>query len=95
MARKKPPTAGRVKLPKPAPLRTPGRKRMGGAGTHHPHWTADYTADEVEWMAAVEAWKKRTGVVFPSLRDLLEIARGLGYRKTIGTEGDNGPGPSD
>lgn len=91
MPRKKPPTAGRVKLPKPTPLRTPSRKRNANAGPHQPHWTTDYTEDEVEWLAAVEAWKKRTGCQFPALRDLLGIAKGLGYRKggtKGGTKGD-------
>lgn len=41
-----------------------------------------YTADEVEFMKAVEAWQRRTGNRFPTAADVLRIARSLGYRKT-------------
>lgn len=41
----------------------------------------DYTPDEVEFMLAVEGWKKRTGRRFPANSDYLAIMKSLGYRK--------------
>jgi hypothetical protein len=39
----------------------------------------EYTAAELEFMAAVERWQNRTGRRHPSWRELLEIVRSLGY----------------
>lgn len=38
-----------------------------------------YTADEIEFMNAVEAFKRRWGVLAPTCRDVLAVARELGY----------------
>ena len=40
----------------------------------------DYGADEVEFMRAVERYKQRTGRLFPTCSELLEVVRSLGYR---------------
>lgn len=40
-----------------------------------------YTDDELELMMALEAFKKRKGVKFPTPCQILAIAVGLGYRK--------------
>jgi hypothetical protein len=42
---------------------------------------ADISADELEFLRAVDAWRTRTGVRFPVLRDLLAILKELGYTK--------------
>ena len=40
----------------------------------------DYREDEVEFMRAVECYKQRTGRLFPTCSELLEVVRSLGYR---------------
>lgn len=44
---------------------------------------ADYTQDELEWLKAVDAYKREHFRPFPSLTELLQIARDLGYRKEV------------
>lgn len=45
----------------------------------------DYRADEIEFMRAVEAYKRRSGRMFPTCSELLEVVRSLGYVRV--TEG--------
>ncbi len=42
---------------------------------------ANYTPDELEFLKAVEAWKRRTRRQFPTCVDYLRIALELGYAK--------------
>lgn len=63
-----------------------GTSRVGQAGRK---WgtdprTADvtYAADEVEFMCAMERFKRRFGRE-PTCRDVLAVARALGYRKVF------------
>jgi len=46
----------------------------------------DYTADEVEFQKAVDRYKRESRRQFPTLREYLEIVRGLGYAKPAGDE---------
>jgi hypothetical protein len=41
----------------------------------------DYRPDELEFMQAVEAYKRRSGRMFPTCSELLEIVRSLGYTR--------------
>lgn len=41
----------------------------------------EYSADELELLMAVDAWKARTGRKFPTNCDLLQIFRSLGYHR--------------
>jgi hypothetical protein len=41
----------------------------------------DLSADELEFINAVNRFKDKTGKRFPSAKDLLLILRGLGYEK--------------
>ncbi len=41
----------------------------------------DYTADEVEFMKAMDDYKRRSGRPFPTWSEVLEVVRDLGYRK--------------
>jgi hypothetical protein len=41
----------------------------------------DYTADEVEFMRALDDYKRRSGRMFPTCSEILEVLRGLGYVK--------------
>lgn len=46
----------------------------------------EYAADEMEFMASIQAWKNRTGRQFPAWHEVLGVLKGLGYSKTgIGT----------
>ncbi|MBP3956337.1 hypothetical protein J8F10_13685 [Gemmata sp. G18] len=40
---------------------------------------SDYSEDELEFMKAVERYKRETGTKFPSYVEVLRIARGLGW----------------
>lgn len=39
----------------------------------------DYSADEVEFMRALDHYKRRTGRMFPTCSEMLEVIRSLGY----------------
>jgi len=41
----------------------------------------DYSLDELEFMKAVDQYKKINGRPFPTLCELLEVVRSLGYQK--------------
>jgi len=39
----------------------------------------DYTADEIEFMQALDAYKRANGRMFPTCSEILEVIRNLGY----------------
>jgi hypothetical protein len=41
----------------------------------------DYTEDEIEFMRAMDDYKRRSGRQFPTWSEVLEVIRDLGYRK--------------
>ncbi|WP_417849290.1 hypothetical protein [Thalassoglobus sp.] len=41
----------------------------------------DYQPDEVEFMKAMDDYKRRSGRQFPTWSEVLEVVRDLGYRK--------------
>jgi UDP-N-acetylmuramoylalanine-D-glutamate ligase len=41
----------------------------------------DYSNDEVEFMKALEQYKRTSGRMFPTCSEILEVIRGLGYVK--------------
>lgn len=41
----------------------------------------DYSAEEVEFMSALDDYKRRNGRMFPTCSEILEVIRGLGYAK--------------
>lgn len=41
----------------------------------------DYSNDEVEFMKALEQYKRTSGRMFPTCSEILEVIRGLGYSK--------------
>jgi hypothetical protein len=45
----------------------------------------DYTADEIEFMHALDAYKRSSGRMFPTCSEILEVVRGLGYSKVSGS----------
>ena len=43
----------------------------------------DYSDDEVEFMHALDCYKRSSGRMFPTCSEVLEVLRGLGYAKTL------------
>jgi hypothetical protein len=41
----------------------------------------DYGADEVEFMQALDHYKRTSGRMFPTCSEILEVVRSLGYAK--------------
>ncbi len=41
----------------------------------------DYGPDEIEFMKAMDEYKRRSGRQFPTWSEVLEVVRSLGYRK--------------
>jgi hypothetical protein len=41
----------------------------------------DYTPDEIEFMQAMDEYKRRNGRMFPTCSEILEVVRDLGYAK--------------
>lgn len=41
----------------------------------------DYSDDEVEFMNALDLYKRKSGRMFPTCSEVLEVIRGLGYGK--------------
>ena len=41
----------------------------------------DYNAAELEFMQAMQQYKQRSGRMFPTWSEVLEVVRGLGYEK--------------
>lgn len=44
-------------------------------------WDKDYSADEIEFLQAVEAYRKEHGRKFIAATEFLDIAKSLGYWK--------------
>ena len=46
----------------------------------------DYTPDEIEFMGAMDEYKRRNGRMFPTCSEVLEVIKALGYEKHRATE---------
>jgi len=46
----------------------------------------DYSVEEVEFMNALDAYKRSSGRMFPTCSEILEVLRGLGYEKRAAEE---------
>ena len=60
----------------------------------------DYTTAETEFMMAMNEYKRRSGRMFPTWSEVLEVLHGLGYEKLSPAElnkriGSGEPGRSD
>lgn len=47
----------------------------------------DYSNDEIEFMQALDAYKRANGRMFPTCSEILEVIRGLGYVRLSGGTG--------
>ena len=45
----------------------------------------DYSEDEIEFMRALDEYKRANGRMFPTCSEILEVVRGLGYQRTTET----------
>jgi hypothetical protein len=46
----------------------------------------DYSAAELEFMQAIQVYKQRSGRMFPTWSEVLEVLRDLGYEKPTATQ---------
>lgn len=51
----------------------------------------DYTDEEIEFMRALEQYKRLSGRMFPTCSEVLEVIRGLGYEKRTVSVPDGEP----
>jgi hypothetical protein len=51
----------------------------------------DYTNDEIEFMHALERYKRTSGRMFPTCSEILEVVRGLGYQKSSVEQDNSSP----
>ena len=63
--------------PAPASTKGPRRRRFIDPTT----CDRDYGADEVEFMQALERYKRTSGRMVPTCSEILEVVRALGYRR--------------
>ena len=46
-----------------------------------------YSTDELDFMRALDAYKRTSGRMFPTCSEILEVIRGLGYVRVDSVEG--------
>ncbi len=61
----------------------PGMPASGGSGSIPPPASSEYTAAELEFMQAIQAYKQSSGRMFPTWSEILEVLQGLGYEKSV------------
>jgi hypothetical protein len=67
-----------------AAARASGRRRLVDPATCE----RDYSRAEMEFMLAMDAYKQRSGRMFPTWSEVLEVLRSLGYEKDGGGAGE-------
>lgn len=50
----------------------------------------DYTNDEIEFMKAMDVYKRKNGRMFPTCSEILEVVRAMGYQR-VGAATDESP----
>ncbi|NLS95209.1 MAG: hypothetical protein GXX96_23885 [Planctomycetaceae bacterium] len=55
----------------------------------------DYSDDEVEFMNALDNYKRASGRMFPTCSEILEVIRELGYAKKAPVQGDSATAQTD
>ena len=51
----------------------------------------DYAADEIEFMAAMDRYKRESGRMFPTWSEVLEVLKDLGYERPEQAENTTSP----
>jgi hypothetical protein len=81
-----------MKNPPPAAGSPTPRRRFYADGINDP----GYAADEVEFMTALDRWKRENRRPFPTCSEVLAVLKSLGYRKVAArkeaTRHDEGQG---
>jgi hypothetical protein len=54
----------------------------------------DYTNDEIEFMRAMDEYKRKSGRQFPTWSEVLEVVRSLGYARTGTAAASDGVAPA-
>ena len=49
----------------------------------------DYSAAEMEFMQAIQEYKSKSGRMFPTWSEVLEVLQALGYERTLDAEEDS------
>lgn len=47
----------------------------------------DYSDDEIEFMQALDVYKRASGRMFPTCSEILEVLIGMGYRRMFDADG--------
>jgi hypothetical protein len=68
--------------------KTSGRRRNIDPTTSE----RDYSREEIEFMNAMQEYKRRSGRMFPTWSEVLEVLRSLGYEKPECLAGHEGRG---
>jgi hypothetical protein len=80
-----------ARTPQARPARDPiGRRRPVDPATCE----REFAAAEQEFMQAMQEYKQRSGRMFPTWSEVLEVLVGLGYEKTTGDRAVPGAGSS-
>jgi hypothetical protein len=61
-----------------APLRGPRRRKIDPTTCER-----QYDPEELEFMQALDHYKRSSGRMFPTCSEVLEVVRSLGYRKEV------------
>jgi hypothetical protein len=57
------------------------KRRAASPGMAHVAIGADFSGDQIEFMTAMDSYKRNNGRPFPTWSEVLEVFRSLGYRK--------------
>ena len=74
--RRNPPVAAEQSFPGPERRKVERRRQIDPTTCER-----DYRPDEVEFMKAMDDYKRRSGRQFPTWSEVLEVIRDIGYRK--------------
>ena len=75
----KPSTNRRIDPPSTPPRQKVARRRQIDPTTCE----REYNTDEIEFMSALDDYKRNSGRMFPTCSEILEVLKGLGYEKSI------------
>ena len=85
--------------PRPAPAEGAGgerrQKKERRRRVDPTTFEKQYSADELEFMAAMQDFKVRTAKAFPTYAEVLAVARSLGYSRPPREVDDEGPAEAD
>lgn len=74
-------------------MRAANARRMSGRRRFVDPTTCerDYSPSELEFMQAMQEYKRKSGRMFPTWSEVLEVLRSLGYEKVSALDGEQTP----